>query len=84
VAYAGSVDARAVARLMACYARTNHQMAAEWVRTLAEASRVPWPTLPPVAPQLVTREIVARNRAQDVPFLARLVQQLPRCWRTGG
>ena len=28
--------------------------------------------------QPVTREIVARNRAQDVPFLARLVQQLPR------
>jgi DNA polymerase-3 subunit epsilon len=28
--------------------------------------------------QLVTREIVARRRAQQVPFLARLVQQLPR------
>ena len=28
--------------------------------------------------QLVTREIIARNRAQEVPFLARLVQQLPR------
>ena len=50
--------------------------------------------------QLVTREIVAYNRAHEVPFLARLVQQLPRagadvsvesylatldtCWRTGG
>jgi DNA polymerase-3 subunit epsilon len=49
-----------------------------WVRTLAEAARVSWPTLPPVMAQLVTREIVVRNRAQEVPFLARLVQQLPR------
>ncbi len=40
--------------------------------------RTPWPTLPSVMAQLVTREIVTRNRAQNVPFLARLVQQLPR------
>jgi DNA polymerase-3 subunit epsilon len=30
-----------------------------------------------VLAQLLTREVVARNRAQEVPFLARLVQQLP-------
>lgn len=45
---------------------------------LAEAARIPWPVLPPVIAQLLTREIIARNRAQEVPFLARLVQQLPR------
>jgi hypothetical protein len=28
--------------------------------------------------QLVTREIIVRTRAQEVPFLARLVQQFPR------
>ena len=77
-AHAATVDARAVAGLLACYARTNHQLAAGWVRLLDEAVRVPWPTLPPVMTQLVTREIVARRRTQEVPFLARLVQQLPR------
>jgi DNA polymerase III subunit epsilon len=45
---------------------------------LAEATRIPCPALPPVMAQLLTREIVARNRSQEVPFLARLVQQLPR------
>ena len=77
-AHAAAVDARAVAQLLACYARTDHQLAAGWAWTLAEAARIPWPALPPVMTQLVTREIVARNRAQEVPFLARLVQQLPR------
>lgn len=42
------------------------------------AARVPWPTLPPVMTQLVTREIIVRTRAQEVSFLARLVQQFPR------
>lgn len=77
-AHAAAVDARAVALLLACYARTDHQLAAGWARALAEAARIPWPALPPVLTQLVTREIVARSRAQEVPFLARLVQQLPR------
>lgn len=77
-AHAASADARAVAGLLACYARINHRLPAGWVRTLADAARVPWPALPPMMVQLVTREIVARSRAQEVPFLARLVQQLPR------
>lgn len=77
-AHAASVDAHAVAGLLACYARINDQLAARWIRTLAEAARVPWPALPPMMTQLVTREIVALSRAQQVPFLARLVQQLPR------
>jgi DNA polymerase III subunit epsilon len=77
-AHAAAVDVRAVAQLLACYHRTYHQMPAEWGQTLAEAARTPWPTLPPVMAQWVTREIVARSRAQEVPFLARLVQRLPR------
>jgi DNA polymerase-3 subunit epsilon len=77
-AHAASVDARAVAQLLACYHRTNRGLPALWAQTLAEAARAPWPTLPPVMVQLVTREIVVRSRAQEVPFLARLVQQLPR------
>ena len=77
-AHAAVVDARAVARLLACYFGTDHRLPAEWARMLAEAARTLWPTLPAVMAQPVTREIVARNRAQEVPFLARLVQQLPR------
>jgi DNA polymerase-3 subunit epsilon len=77
-AHAAAVDARAVGRLLACYARTDRPLATEWAWMLAQAARVSWPALPPVTAQLVTREIVARSRAQDVPFLARLVQQLPR------
>jgi DNA polymerase-3 subunit epsilon len=77
-AHAAAVDARAVAGLLACYARTDHQTAAVWAPTLARAAHIPWPVLPPVLAQRVTREIVALNRAQEVPFLARLVQQLPR------
>lgn len=77
-AHAAAVDARAVAQLLACYQRRNRELPAEWAQTLAEAARTPWPALPPVMVQLVTREIVARSRAQEVPFLARLVQQLPR------
>ena len=76
--HAATIDARAVAMLLACYAGTHHQVAAGWIPTLAEAARVQWPTLPPVMTQLVTREVVARRREQEVPFLARLVQQLPR------
>jgi DNA polymerase-3 subunit epsilon len=77
-AHAATVDARAVARLLACYFRTGHRLPADWAQALADAARTLWPTLPSVMTQPVTREIVARNRAQDVPFLARLVQQLPR------
>lgn len=77
-AHAAAVDARAVARLLACYARTDNRLAAQSVRMAAEAALVPWPTLPTVVTQLVTREIVAYNRAHEAPFLARLVQQLPR------
>jgi DNA polymerase-3 subunit epsilon len=77
-AHAATVDARAVAQLLACYFRAGHQLPAEWAQELADAARTLWPTLPSVITQPVTREIVARNRAQDVPFLARLVQQLPR------
>jgi DNA polymerase-3 subunit epsilon len=77
-AHAAAVDARAVAQLLACYQRADHQLPAAWAWTLAEAARVPWPALPPVMVELVSREIVALNRAQEVPFLARLVQQLPR------
>lgn len=76
-AHAAAVDARAVGRLLACYARTDHRLAG-WARTHAGAGRIAWPALPPVATQLVTRQLVARDRAQEVPFLARLVQQLPR------
>jgi DNA polymerase-3 subunit epsilon len=77
-AHAAAVDARAVAKLLSCYRSVSHQLPAEWVWVLAEAARIPWPALPPVLAQLLTREVVARNRAQEVPFLARLVQQLPR------
>jgi DNA polymerase-3 subunit epsilon len=77
-AHAATVDARAVAQLLACYFRTGHQLPAKWEQALTDAARTLWPTLPSVMTQPVTREIVARNRAQDVPFLARLVQQLPR------
>ena len=77
-AHAAAVDAHAVAHLLACYVRTDHQLAAGWAPALGEAAHIPWPTLSPVATQLVTREIVAHSRAQEVPFLARLVQQLPR------
>jgi DNA polymerase-3 subunit epsilon len=77
-AHASAVDARAVARLLACYARADRQLAAGWAKVLGEAAGVPWPTLPPVAAQLMTRELVAHTRAHQVPFLARLVQQLPR------
>ena len=77
-AHAAAVDAHAVAQLLACYCGVDPRLPAEWVQTLAEAARIPWPTLPLVMAQLVTREIVTRNRAQDVPFLARLVEQLPR------
>ena len=77
-AHAAAVDARAVAQLLACYLRTGHQLPAEWAQTLADAARTLWPTLPSVMTQPMTRDIVAHNRAQDVPFLARLVQQLPR------
>lgn len=77
-AHAAAVDARAVAGLLACYAHADHQLADRWAGVLGEAARVPWPTLPPVVTQLITREVVARARAQEVPFLARLVQQLPR------
>jgi DNA polymerase III subunit epsilon len=83
-AHAAAVDARAVAGLLACYARTNRQLAAGWADMLGEAARVPWPTLPPVGTQMMTREIVARTRAQEVPFLARLVQQLPRAGTDAG
>lgn len=77
-AHAAAVDARAVAGLLARYARTHHQLAAQWARMAADAAGVPWPNLPPSMTRLVTREIVAFNRAHEVPFLARLVQQLPR------
>jgi DNA polymerase-3 subunit epsilon len=77
-AHAAAVDARAVARLLACYARADNRLAAQWARTAADAALVPWPALPPLVTGLVTREIVAFNRAHEVPFLARLVQQLPR------
>ena len=77
-AHAAAVDARAVALLLACYGHTDRQLTARWTGSLAEAARASWPTLPPMTMQLITREIVARSRAQEVPFLARLVQQLPR------
>jgi DNA polymerase-3 subunit epsilon len=67
-----------VAQLLACYCRICRQLPADWAWLLSEAARIPWPALPPVMAQLLTREIAARTRAQEVPFLARLVQQLPR------
>jgi DNA polymerase-3 subunit epsilon len=77
-AHAAVVDVRAVAQLLACYHRVAQNLPPGWAWVLEEAARTRWPALPPVTVQLVTREIVARNRAQEVPFLARLVQQLPR------
>lgn len=77
-AHSAAVDARAVAGLLSCYARTDPRLAAGWLEALAEAAHLAWPTLPPVTTQLMTREIVARGRALEVPFLTRLVQQLPR------
>jgi DNA polymerase-3 subunit epsilon len=77
-AHTAAVDARAVALLLACYGRTDRQLTAKWAQALAQAACLPWPALPPVTIQLMTREILAHSRAQEVPFLARLVQQLPR------
>jgi DNA polymerase-3 subunit epsilon len=77
-AHAAAVDARAVAQLLACYRRMTNQLPAEWAWMLDQAARISWPALAPVMAQLLTREVVARNRTQEVPFLARLVQQLPR------
>lgn len=77
-AHAAAVDARAVAQLLACYQRAGHTLAAESAGVVKEAACTSWPMLSPVMVQLVTREIVARSREQEVPFLARLVQQLPR------
>lgn len=83
-AHAAAVDARAVAGLLACYARADRQLAAGWAGALGEADRVPWPTLPPAVTQLMTREIVAYTRAHEVPFLVRLVSQLPRAGTEAG
>ncbi len=70
-AHAAAVDARVVARLLACYVRADNRLAAQWARMAADAALVPWPALPPLVAQLVTRKIVAYNRAHEVPFLAR-------------
>lgn len=83
-AHAAAVDARAVAGLLACYARADRRLAAGWAGALGAADRVPWPTLPPVVTRLMTREIVAYTRAHEVPFLARLVRQLPRAGTEAG
>ena len=37
-AHAAAVDARAVARLLACYARADNRLAAQWVRMAADAA----------------------------------------------
>ena len=77
-AHSAAVDARAVAGLMAHYARVNRQIPADWVQALTIAARVAWPALPGTNPRLVTREAAARSQREEVPFLARLVQELPR------
>lgn len=77
-AHAAAVDARAAADLLACYARVDRQMPADWLQALTSAARVNWPVLPPTGALPVLRGDAARVRVQEVSFLARLVQQLPR------
>jgi DNA polymerase-3 subunit epsilon len=77
-AHAAAADARAVAQLLARYASLNRQVPADWLQALAAAARIAWPVLPLTDTQLVTREAAARARDEEVPFLARLVQELPR------
>jgi DNA polymerase-3 subunit epsilon len=40
-AHAATVDARAVAQLLACYFRTGHQLPREWAQALADAAGIP-------------------------------------------
>lgn len=77
-AHAAAVDARAAAQLLTCYAAINRQMPSDWLQALTAAARVNWPVLPPATAQLVTRETVTRRQAEEIPFLSRLVQRLPR------
>lgn len=77
-AHAAVADARAAAQLLVCYARVNGRIPADWLRALTSAAQVSWPALPLTSARPVSRETAARVQDQEVPFLAQLVQQLPR------
>jgi DNA polymerase-3 subunit epsilon len=75
-AHSALADARAVAGLMAVYARQQSSLPREWTEALRTASSARWPALPTTTVQLVTREVVVRQQAEP-DYLARLVRRLP-------
>jgi DNA polymerase-3 subunit epsilon len=75
-AHSALADARAVAGLMAVYARCQSSLPREWTDALRRASTARWPALPVTTVQLVTREVVVRQQAEP-GYLARLVRRLP-------
>lgn len=75
-AHSALADARAVAGLMAVYARRRSSLPPEWTEALRRASTARWPALPVTAGQPVTREVVVRQQAEP-GYLARLVRRLP-------
>jgi DNA polymerase-3 subunit epsilon len=77
-AHQALADARAVAGLLTSYARSTPVMPASWGQALTLAANTPWPALPATAGQPVTRATVAAAKAQEVPYLVRLVRSLPR------
>lgn len=71
-------DAAAVAALLRTYAGRHTSMPPSWAEALTEAAFLPWPVPPAAACRPLTREAVRRARAEEVPFLSRLVARLPR------
>jgi DNA polymerase-3 subunit epsilon len=75
-AHCALADARAVAGLMAVYARCQSTFPPEWSDALRQASSARWPTLPMTTVQPITREAVVRQQAEP-GYLACLVRRLP-------
>lgn len=76
-AHCALADARAVAGLLAVYARCHATLPPEWTDGLRHAATARWPSLPITTIQPITRERAVRQRAAELGYLARLVRRLP-------
>lgn len=70
-------DARAVAGLLAVYRRCHTTLPDDWADGLRQAAVATWPSLPVTTIQPVTRQLAARQQADQLDYLARLIRRLP-------
>lgn len=75
-AHAALADARATARLLSYYIKSDNQFLDSWAGVIAAAQDGEWPAIPSAGVARVTRQTVAATPQQH--FLGRLASRAPR------